>query len=122
MKPRGQTKLFRWIKEHPGTRLPASVKGIAEITGLPRDQVKQALYRRSKEVERSLRSLPMLMQGKGVLTTGKKRIPVAAIAEYDLRVLHYSLEIVVWGTLRDGSAFKAKVSKADYRKMCLGEA
>jgi len=114
-----KTALFQWIEEHPHCRLPTSLAGIVDQTGLPKSLVKQALARRAKGMRKSLMALPLLMNQPGsLIASDGRRLPLAAIASYDLRLNWFTLDVTVIGDLRSGEYFEAKMSKAEYRQLC----
>jgi len=116
-----QPALFAWIKEHPGCKLPTTLAGISEATGLSKVLVKQALARRARTTRKALLEMPLLMHQPGSLLDDRGRhIPLAAIVAYDIRLNHYTLDVSVDGELRDGSCFCAKLSRHEYKRLCSG--
>jgi hypothetical protein len=119
IKPARATALFAWIKEHPGCRLPTTIAGIAALTGLSKDLIKQALARRARATRRALLEMPVLSNQSGsIVDIRGRRLPLGAIASYDIKLNWYTLEVTVYGDLRDGSDFEARISRTEYKRLC----
>jgi hypothetical protein len=121
MKAKRTTALFRWIMEHPGVKLPTTVKGIVRVTSLTRHQVDCALRHRQQQLQRHLESLTPLMLGHGTFETWSHvTLPVAAVATYSIEVDKFSLLVTIEGELRNGELFVATMSRADFKRLCDG--
>jgi hypothetical protein len=85
-----------WIRDHPGERLPRSVKGIVELTGLTSDQVKVYLSHKRKEIKDRLAKLPDLHFRKVVFEEPDgTRIRIEPKDKYKFAVDHWSLNVYI---------------------------
>jgi len=88
--PRMQTEynvLVKWQREHPGEKLPASVKKAAEIIGCNASALRAVLDRRKKRALKYLETLPPINETKVTLETEDGRLVNAAF----IKPVRYSM-------------------------------
>ena len=91
--------LGSYIRKHPITELPHSIREISELTGCTKDEVKCYLYRKRKEMREFLASLPPLDEVKIVLPTLQGfKVPTKAFSAYKLYLNRwkFTVKIVAW--------------------------
>lgn len=78
----------KWLREHPGQRLPYAYDEAAALTGLPVETLRRFVERRNKKIKRwalSLGPLNRLLSTTLVSTEGRK-VPARYLKEYALSV------------------------------------
>jgi len=76
----------KWIQEHPGEKLPKSIKLAAEKVGCSERAMRSYLYRRARRTERYLRSLGDLKKMHLVLeTVNGRNVSTAFINQYQYK-------------------------------------
>lgn len=84
------------MEEHPDVKLPRSVKGIVELTGLTTDQVKVFLSHERKKLRIALSAVPDL-RGRGLVFEDEDgdRFFLTTQSEYRFAVDHWSLNVYI---------------------------
>lgn len=89
----------RWVREHPGERLPKRTCDIAELVGCSPPCVSMYFSRRKRKLEHWAESLGDLKRLEGyVLDTTSRRIPWRLVSEviYEGNGRTLSLKLILW--------------------------
>lgn len=107
----------KWIKEHPGHRLPHSVKDIAEETHLSYNTVRSYLYRRRKRIKHQIETLPDLRKFDLLFVdTLRQEFESGDIKHYSYKLRPHDLRVSLLAELKDGTITEAEIENfGNYR-------
>lgn len=111
--------LIMWCREHPSRKLPRSISKIAEITGLPKENIKQYFKRRKRHLRQWLEALGPLtgVKDKVFVDSVGRSIPTNLISIYTLTVETFELDVVLDLMLKGGVRLKTKLPWKEYIKV-----
>ncbi len=100
------SKLAKWIRNNPTTRLPRKPKAISILTGIPLNDIKTYLYRRRKSVKDFVESLPdFKVENHILIDEGGRRIPTRAFKFYVLAMDRFTFEVTIRAVLNNGKRY-----------------
>jgi hypothetical protein len=95
----------RWLREHPGVKLPESIEDIQELTGCSYEEIASHLKRLDRAIRREISALPDLRTLDVVMSDVREiPIPFRAIASYEIQSKRHSREVRIIATLRGGGS------------------
>jgi hypothetical protein len=110
--------LLEWMRAHPQSKLPRSIKGISAKTGIPVATIKRFLLNRRKRLQAWLEKLPTPEKVSPVVFDNTSmRIPSDIVEECSLHVEMYELKVNVCYVLRGFGPRKLDIPYKEYLKL-----